>query len=658
MSFFNYLIERILYFLILFGTLPLFAGNVYYFDPDASGAGNGTYENPFYTVYQVNQFSFKSGDDLYFKAGSFYTVPPGKMFNITWQGTENDKVIIGAYISKDQFGNGTIEGLQGHPRPILDGNFAAPGSQTGLINNVGAIGHVVIQDLQVQNVDGYAIRSGDKFNPERIYINRGNKVLNCYTKNSTYEGILFHRTSYGLIEGNIVEHASYGRRPGAGLEVSSLLGTAGSDEVQCTYHNVVRNNRVFWCYEGIGVYGGARYTLVENNIVHDCRSFHLYKANARNAIFRNNIVYENSDNQLIGQGGVYDTPEIKLDYLIGTDCEGHNPNVWKNTGELAIYNNVMAGGIKGIFVLNNCTDILRQNNNKIFNNTIVDCIENFYFNKLSPNDSGNEIRNNISWTISDDSKHANNFSPGGIKWDRNNFSSYVSGNSMNSAVIGDPGLRRISGWRYITVGQEDINDWALVENSINIDAKGFHAKIAADGSGLRLFLDTSLPFWPGDWIAIDNDLDGKIDLEVQISSVDYANNTVELSTGGEFIKGGYVYYKRSQYTPAFYGSSLDRGALEYMSTTSVFPQIPDQNGRIKIYPNPAQSVLYIENSSTGGNLLLIELFSPDGKILYHSAHDASSGPCKIDISAFRAGLYFVRATQGNEVFTEKIYLVE
>ena len=419
----------------------IFAGDVYYFDPEAtSGSGEGTFENPFYTVAQVNAKSFQAGDDLYFKAGTTYMVPAGQKFRITWYGTADDKVIIGAYFGENQFGDGTPEGLQGNTRPIIDGNFAAPGNQSGLINNVGTVGHVTVQDIQVQNVEGYGIACGSPYNAQGIY-SQGNKVLNCYTKNTTYQGIIFPRTSYGLVEGNTIEHPSYGRGPGSGLEITGVLGPYGTEGVHSIY-NVVRNNRVFWGFEGIGVYKGAKYTLVENNIIHDCRSYLLYKANARNAIFRNNIVYENSDNQLmLGTG--YDTPSNKLDRLICSDCEGHNPGVWKGTGELAVYNNVVAGGNVGIFLGNNCYEILGQHNNKIFNNTIVDCQSNFHTSKLYPTDTANSIRNNISWTISDDSKHSNIYSPASVTWDNNNFSSAVSGNASANAEIGIPGLSRV-----------------------------------------------------------------------------------------------------------------------------------------------------------------------------------------------------------------------
>lgn len=410
----------------------VFAGKAYYVDPSQTDPfEDGSYDHPWNGIDDVNSFKFKTGDDVYFKVGSSLNVPENTYLKIHWSGNENDQVIIGAYSGRGLFG------LNGGERPIFDGNFAAPGKDSALIRCSNQNGYVTIKDLQVQNSNWHGIEISYGYTGTKNLKTVHNKVINCYTKNTVGRGIILYRASYGSIENNIVERASYNFAPGGGIVVS------GSNNENVTHYNKISGNKVYWCYEGIGIYLGARYTIAENNIVFDCRSYHLYVANARDAVIRNNIVFE-TPNQLPGDG---------RDLLIGSDSEGHIDKVIKVTGGVEISGNFVAGGLKGIALMSKSNHIgLFQKDNKIYDNIIVDCDYNFHFDDTT-NWSNNEIKNNISYALTDGTRHSNNFSPDGVIWDNNIYNYEINGQAANNAHIGFFLIKK-SGWR--TLKADDV----------------------------------------------------------------------------------------------------------------------------------------------------------------------------------------------------------
>ncbi len=408
-----------------------FAGTSYYVDPSQSDPNeDGSYEHPWNSIEDVNSHAFSTGDDVYFKAGSYMNIPKNKFLNIDWTGSKTDQVIIGAYSTKGNFR------LNGGSRPIFDGNFVAPGENFALIRSNNQKGYTTIRDLRVQNSNWNGIEISYDYSGSLNLKTINNKVLNCYTKNTVRKGIILYSCSNSMIKNNTVERASYNYSPGGGIVVS------GSNNENVTLNNTISGNTVYWCYEGIGIYQGARYTTTSNNIVYDCRSYHIYVANSRDAKICNNIVYETEDQ--LGTDG--------RDALIVSDSEGHIDSFIKVNGNVEILNNLIAGGSRGIALLSNSMDSgIYQSNNIIAKNIIVDCNYNFQFGN-SQGWSDNEIRNNISVTVTDGTRHSNNYSPTGVVWDDNTFDDVVSGNASNGATYKFPMLKK-SGWRTLTPGE-------------------------------------------------------------------------------------------------------------------------------------------------------------------------------------------------------------
>jgi len=242
-------------------------------------------------------------------------------------------------------------------------------------------------------------------------------------------------------------------------------------------YNTVSGNTVFWCYEGIGSYGGSRYTTVENNIVYNNRSYHIYAASSRNAVFRYNIVYETPD-QLGGD---------RRNLLIGTDCEGI-AGCLKVTGGAEIYGNFVAGGSVGISLMSNSNDLgVYQVDNKIHDNIVVDCDANFRFERMVAQCTGNEIKNNISYVTTSGCAHTTMYSPPGVVWSKNNFNTPVSGNAATDAYIGVV-LSKLSGWRNLPAGGVDKSYFKLTSagtTALN-SAFGNSKSAISTPTGLRL----------------------------------------------------------------------------------------------------------------------------------------------------------------------------
>ena len=108
-----------------------------------------------------------------------------------------------------------------------------------------------------------------------------------------------------------------------------------------------------------------------------------------------------------------------------------------------------------------------QNDNLIYNNTIVDSTEYNIriYDKGKGGWSGNEIKNNISLTLTAGSNHVSGANTAGVTWSNNLFDENPGGNAATNAVIGDPKLLKTSGWRSIPPGTAIGKEWSIQPGS-------------------------------------------------------------------------------------------------------------------------------------------------------------------------------------------------
>ena len=137
------------------------------------------------------------------------------------------------------------------------------------------------------------------------------------------------------------------------------------------------------------------------------------------------------------------------------DAKFHNAQVWE----------LRLADCKGDYSDVNCND-----DTLIYNNTLVDNEYNFAFYQ-SDTDDDVIIKNNISYLVADlPSYHTNNDSPAGVTWSHNLYYpdsiDTVGGNAMTNAIVNqNPQLKKTSGWRSLTAGSLDGNEFSILSGS-------------------------------------------------------------------------------------------------------------------------------------------------------------------------------------------------
>jgi parallel beta-helix repeat protein len=460
-----------------------FAGTAYYVDLEATSSTNlGTYAQPFKTIAAVNSHAMSTGDDVYFKAGMDAKIDA--YLNIDWDGSESDRVVIGAYYGDGQFG------LNGGERPILDGDTNSDGigdvpaeySWPGIINysrNSASAGYVTVRDLNIRYSGGKGIAINCVYGAEG-YHNDHNEVLNCVVYRSFRQGITIGRGSYNLIEGNYVFESSYGRIfygptskvAGAGIE------TSGMDTETLSIYNVIRNNTVIRGFEGIGNYKGARYTVMEGNTAYDSQTYNLYVSRSRNVTVRNNLTYATSNSRATTHSGGGRGSGIVI------QCEDNYEGL-EVSGWETIHGNRIAGFSSGIKILDQAG--IDQKYNEIYNNRIVDCEDNILFGQNDSGWEGNEIHDNYFYIFTSGGVHSTAMSPLGVTWATNHYNTdivSVSGNAATTAVYDDPDLVKTTGWRDLTGGAVTRDDFLFVgEGTDTCQSLGYICCSSGTGTG-------------------------------------------------------------------------------------------------------------------------------------------------------------------------------
>ena len=108
-----------------------------------------------------------------------------------------------------------------------------------------------------------------------------------------------------------------------------------------------------------------------------------------------------------------------------------------------------------------------------------------------------------------------------------------------------------------------------------------------------------------------------------------------------------------------YNSAGNSGFSPYDCATTNDPtNISDVilNKIIKIYPNPAKDILYIETTGSGLFIKNIEIFSGIGKSVYRSDFDNTNNLIKIPLTNFHPGIYFIKTQTNNGIITRKIII--
>ena len=450
-----------------------YSGTSYYVNPKAPDGGNGSYAKPWKKISQVNNHKFKKGDDLYFKVGT--TLDMTQKFVIDWDGTEKDRVIIGAYYGNGQFGLGPTG--RDYDRPVLRGSFyrspkgpnVPSGDYDALVeySRPGA-GYITVQDLEVVESYTTGIRinnGGDRKNGTHTSYNI---VKNCIVKNTGGQGIVFGASWHGRIENNLVEATCL--RPGRNPKKPSAHSGAaivimGGNKEYLSKHNTIEGNVVTKAFESIGVYRGPRHTEVINNEIYDFTDVGVYFENSSHGTISGNLIY----NPPLIWWKPYRAKKKGMRAGIQVDSEGHEKGLKKETGNFDIIRNYIASCKRGINVSSKSNRHgAGQKNTLVFDNRIVDStIANLALTKSRHDDmsdvkdhwENNEINGNYFFIFEGGGKQVLSPSWPGVTWRGNHFNSKVTGDAAFKAKINQVELKKKIEWNNLTPGSLKISDF-------------------------------------------------------------------------------------------------------------------------------------------------------------------------------------------------------
>ena len=102
-------------------------------------------------------------------------------------------------------------------------------------------------------------------------------------------------------------------------------------------------------------------------------------------------------------------------------------------------------------------------------------------------------------------------------------------------------------------------------------------------------------------------------------------------------------------------TAVTHGITAYTCSSTMATTNPSQEN-LKVYPNPSNSVIYVELSQNYRNAN-ISLYEPTGKLVL-SENATEMGLHTIDVSNLSGGIYLLHIQQDKEVFTQKIQVMK
>lgn len=290
----------------------------YYVATDGDDADPGTLAEPFLTIQHGLDQATSPGDTVYVRAGT-YT----EDILLSSSGTSGNPITLSGYATE---------------RPIIDGEYTKPTGSTGgtcpygdenifvwaaLVDITGD--YVTLNQLEVKRSQGFGI---DAESADHTIIS------DCEVHHCRYSTVKLGSCTSGLIEDSTIymscDYCPHSRSSGA-ANWGAGITVRDCDTV------TVRNCTVYnnWS-EGIDPIRGSTNIIIEDCIVYNCFSPHIYVDRANNITIRRNLVYHDGTDFLrngsAGRGiGIADEDTGDNSYLID------------------IYNNIVVGCREGFF---------------------------------------------------------------------------------------------------------------------------------------------------------------------------------------------------------------------------------------------------------------------------------------------------------------------
>lgn len=392
------------------------------------------------SLSKVNRFSFKTGDDVYFKCNDNWS---GDRLSIKWSGTESNPAVIGSYYIVNRL----VEyGVSGN-KPIIDGAHIEPASNQwqGLVR-VSSQSYVTVRDLKIINSEGEGIE---------FYNSANAKCLDIDVSNTYQGGIEFWEVENGLISGCTVQESGLVFIENPGNDWPSAIGVHNKSN-----NVMVKGNKVFKNYgEGIGLYKNSYDNIIELNTCFSNRSANIYIDHGKGMTIRHNVVYGTNDSTYwrstrIGLGtgrGIVINDEAKYGYAYSENN--------------SIYGNMVANCGTGIVLGSDHVDAV-VSNTYVINNTIVECAVGIRHYD-GPWENSYVMNNIFQCNNSDCKLYEGNTSTPGLTWKNNTWSAKVPGSlSGDGDIIASVELNKQSGWN--NINNDGINSSSFMSKSTSL----------------------------------------------------------------------------------------------------------------------------------------------------------------------------------------------
>lgn len=141
----------------------------------------------------------------------------------------------------------------------------------------------------------------------------------------------------------------------------------------------------------------------------------------------------------------------------------------------------------------------------------------------------------------------------------------------------------------------------------------------------------------------------------------WADITLESYNNSSATLSAYIYFVKEKFFPwqmvyTWYPNAPgDAAKWAYSLHLSHVPQGEDKNQNetgVKVYPNPANSLLHIQLSNVSAGKMQIELCSLEGKVIRSS--ETGNNTTVVDIADIAEGVYVLRIITENDTFVRKI----
>jgi Zn-dependent metalloprotease len=133
----------------------------------------------------------------------------------------------------------------------------------------------------------------------------------------------------------------------------------------------------------------------------------------------------------------------------------------------------------------------------------------------------------------------------------------------------------------------------------------------------------------------------------------YLNGTLIVGATGQ----NYVPTQDGSYTVRIKGAGDCTNISDPYQYIANGISVSSLDAAVKIYPNPANEMLYIEAPLNGNNLVTVSVYSVIGKLVYQENYTTTGQAHSVNLSSIQAeGVYFIKLQSGSETITRKFNL--